>query len=63
MARYDFAFVCRDCSHPFAISSDEPLEERQLTCAACGSRNVRQRIWNYLRQGPATASQCSTSYG
>ncbi len=63
MARYDFAFVCRDCSQVFTISSDEPLKEEGITCAACDSRNVRQRFWNYLRQGPATASQCSTSYG
>jgi DNA-directed RNA polymerase subunit RPC12/RpoP len=63
MARYDFAFICRDCGHAFTISADEPVKDSRIKCASCGSRNVHQRFWNYLRQGPAAASQCKTSYG
>ncbi len=63
MEQRDFAFVCRDCRHTYSVSTDEPLEAEALRCPRCGSRHVRQRFWDYLRHGAATAPECSTSYG
>jgi rRNA maturation endonuclease Nob1 len=66
MARIDL--VCKDCKHDFTITTRTALKPKQKCCPACGSKNIRQTLASYSRNGPLSSPQCGapqncSSYG
>ncbi len=56
MARIDL--VCRDCGHAFRVVTRVAIREQQKRCPACVSRNVRQTLTSYLRNGALSHPDC-----
>ena len=64
MAEVDL--VCNDCKHTFEVLTRTTIKEKQKRCPECGSRNVRQTLASFLRNGSLSNPQCGaerTSYG
>jgi len=67
MAEIDL--VCRECEHAFQVVTPligVAIEDRQKRCPQCGSRNVRQTLGSFMRNGSLSSPDCGagrTSYG
>ncbi len=62
----DIDLVCNDCKHTFGVVTRGAIKDRQKRCPKCGSRNVRQTLASFLRNGSLSNPQCGaerTSYG
>ena len=56
MARIDL--VCRDCDRTFAVQTRLAIKAAQKRCPSCASRNVRQTLASYLRNGALSHPDC-----
>jgi rRNA maturation endonuclease Nob1 len=56
MARIDIG--CRACGHRFTVDSDEGIADEQKQCPSCGSRQVRQSLRSWLRNGSLSDPLC-----
>jgi len=56
MAQIDL--VCRDCGHSFEVVTRAAIREKQKSCPACASPNVRQTFASFLRNGSLTDPSC-----
>jgi len=64
MAEIDL--VCNDCKHTFGVVTRGVIKDKQKRCPKCGSRDVRQTLTSFLRNGSLSAADCGaerTSYG
>lgn len=56
MAHFDL--VCRDCGQSFAVVTRVAIREKQKRCPECTSRNVRQTLVSFVRNGPLSNPAC-----
>lgn len=61
MPVYDL--VCRECKHPFTVSSQQAIKSKQKRCPSCRSKEIRQTFGSYLRNGSLAAQGCRPRSG
>jgi putative FmdB family regulatory protein len=49
---------CRACEHAFQLVTRGAVKDKQKQCPACGSREVRQTLGSYLRNGALSDPNC-----
>lgn len=56
MAHIDL--ICRACEHRFSVVTAKAITKKQKRCPSCGSSDVRQGFWSFLRNGPLSDPSC-----